>query len=137
MKKFRQFKEELINELSSHTLGSYAIKAHQRADTAARMSKSEYGDKGTVDKNMDKLANKRADGAALAVTKLGRKTNTSSAKADATTIAKLIKTGVNQAKDWKSPNKATNDAANWKYNTAHKGIGRVWDKADKASKGTK
>lgn len=122
MKNFHQFREELINELSSHTLGSYAKKAHNQADMAARMSHNSN--------EMNRLADKRAKGAMKAVKKLGDKANTSSAKTDATKTATSIKRGVSQAKSWRASDR-NNELANKDYEKSQKGIGRLWDKASK------
>ena len=56
-------KEEVINELSKDTVGSYALKAHRKGDMAARMSKNANDD-------MGKIARKRYGYTQLAIKKL-------------------------------------------------------------------
>lgn len=107
-----------LDELSTNTLGRYAMKAHNRADIAARMV-HKPGDE------MDKIANKRSKGTMTAVKKLAAR---SSSKALGTRTANQIKTGTKAAKHWKD-HKDISKAANKNYTNALKNIGKLWDKA--------
>lgn len=62
---------EQIDELSKDTLVSYALKAHNRGDMAARMSKR--GDGKGYDKDMAHIANKRFNGVQSAIKKIAVK----------------------------------------------------------------
>lgn len=109
-----------LDELSTNTLGRYALKAHNRADIAARMV-NKSGDE------MDKIANKRSKGTMTAVKKLAAR---SGSKSLGTRTINQIKTGIKNAKNWKA-HPDVNDAANKDYHGARKNIGKLWDKAAK------
>lgn len=117
----RLTKEEVdqLDELSKKTLGSYAPKALNRGDIAARMSKSD-------DSEMGKIAKKRLDGAKLAVKKLGAKVgDKATATRTSTNIDKAKAAGRNYS------NRTGNDDEGKSYYAAGKGINKLRDKSVK------
>ena len=112
-----------IDELSKSTLGSYATKALNRADIAARMSHSDSDE-------MGKIAAKRTAGVKKAVDKIAPK------KADAT----RIKTNVDKAGVAAKHRYTDKDDQGKAYYAAQKGISKIREEAeqiDEISQATK
>lgn len=97
-----------LDEVSKRTLGSYATKALNRADIAARMSHSDSDE-------MGKIAAKRTAGVKKAVDKLATK------KADAT----RIKTNVDKAREAARNRYTDKDDQGKAYYAAQKGISKI------------
>lgn len=107
-------KEEVdqIDEISKSTLGSYATKAMNHADIAARMSHSDSDE-------MGKIANKRTTGVKKAVDRLaGKKT------------AASIKSNIDKARE-AARNRGTDKGDHGKaYYAAQKGISKIREEAE-------
>lgn len=104
---------EQMDEVSKRTLGSYATKALNRADIAARMSHSDSDE-------MGKIAAKRTAGVKKAVDKLATK------KADAT----RIKTNVDRAREAARNRYTDKDDQGKAYYAAQKGISKIRESVD-------
>lgn len=104
-----------LDELSRNTLGSYASKAHNRADMAARMSKSD-------DDAMGKIASKRSKGAQTAIKKLGQK---SGQKATATRAANNIKKNISSVKNHMKRSQDDLDKGNKAYQAGQRAINKL------------
>lgn len=102
---------EQINELSRSTLGSYANKALNRGDIAARMSKSDTDAQG-------KYAAKRLGGAKLAAKKLGAKVGD---KATATRVA----TNIDKARAAAANRYTDKDDEGKAYYAAQRGVAKL------------
>lgn len=102
---------EQIDEISKSTLGSYATKAMNHADIAARMSHSDSDE-------MGKIANKRTTGVKKAVDRLaGKKT------------AASIKSNIDKARE-AARNRGTDKGDHGKaYYAAQKGISKIREEA--------
>lgn len=101
-----------IDEISKSTLGSYATKAMNHADIAARMSHSDSDE-------MGKIANKRTTGVKKAVDRLaGKKT------------AASIKSNIDKARE-AARNRGTDKGDHGKaYYAAQKGISKIREEAE-------
>lgn len=103
---------EQIDEISKSTLGSYATKALNRADIAARMSKSDSDE-------MGKIADKRTAGVKKAVDRLAGKKTAASIKSN---IDKAREAARNRGTDKDDQGKA--------YYAAQKGISKVREEVE-------
>lgn len=118
----RLTKEEVeqIDEISKKTLGSYATKALQRGDIAARMSHSDSDE-------MDKIASKRLGGVKKAVGKMaGKKT------------AERIRANIDKAREAARNRYTDKDDQGKSYYAAQKGISKIREEVelDEVSKDT-
>ena len=103
---------EQIDEISKSTLGSYATKAMNRADIAARMSRSDSDE-------MGKIANKRTTGVKKAVDRLAGKKTAASIKSN---IDKAREAARNRGTDRDDEGKA--------YYAAQKGISKIREEVE-------